>query len=379
MVQFSLYGKPLFPVLVLALSTCAAAVVDKWTPEGFNWSALDTGTRESWKGLYLNHNNTEAHVRELTAITDVDVRTTEDGVTLLVAPWAIGLAWHAFNLVLTGAGLASTIKTCAQNEGQADNIFFCVTGLVSTIIGVGGEVSAAKKFAESKGYLGVAANAWMQSGFERIDLTEFARDLDSLPATHMTSQKAHNHFVHNALRSLSTDEVDFVGYAPDSHKLARRDSSVHPYAPMFRFNHHKYGPMELTSRDMGQTGVHFTISYAGHPTHHATHAKREEFYKHERLDEHLMEGRFDTSASLADSGDISFDGAEAFGQIEKQVECFAGTEWNEGNVLSVQMFDNANHATFGYASIGIFPDNSVDSGLQDFEPQGMPLTDGQDC
>lgn len=92
MVQFSLYGKPLFPVLVLALSTCAAAVVDKWTPEGFNWSVLDTSTQESWKSLYLNHNNTETHVRELSAITNVDVRTTEDGVTLLVAPWVISLA-----------------------------------------------------------------------------------------------------------------------------------------------------------------------------------------------------------------------------------------------------------------------------------------------
>ncbi|KAL4801954.1 hypothetical protein BDV18DRAFT_164464 [Aspergillus unguis] len=329
MVQFRLYGTPLLPILVLALSTCAAAVVDKWTPEGFNWSALDTGTRESWKGLYLNHNNTEAHIREPSETTDVDVRTTEDGATVLVAPWAIGLAWHSFNLALTGAGLASTIKTCTQNEGQADNIFYCATGLVSTIIGVGGEVSAAKKFAESRGYLGVAANAWMQSGLERIELAEFARDLDSLPAAHMTSQKAHDHFVHSALRSLSMaddDGVDFVGYAPESHRLARRASSVHPHAPMFRFTHHKYGPMELTSRDMGDTGVHFTISYAGHPTHLASHAKREEFYQHERLDEHLMEGRFDTSASLADDGDISFNGAEAFGQIEKQVECFAGTE-----------------------------------------------------
>ncbi|EHA20578.1 hypothetical protein CBS63078_2490 [Aspergillus niger] len=378
MVRISLFGTPLSPILALGLATCAVAVVDKWTPEGFNWSALDPGPRENWKGLYLNHNGTAEHIHELAVTTGADVRTTED-VTLVVAPWAIGLAWHAFNLVLTGAGLASTINTCAQNEGQADNIFYCITGLLSTIVGVGGEVSAAKKFAQSKGYLGVAANAWLQSGLEQIDLQTFARDLDSLPAKNMTSQKAHNHFVHNALRSLSTDEVDFVGYAPDSHKLARRDSSVHPFAPMFRFNHHKYGPMELTSRDTGEGGVHFTISYAGHPTHHATQEKRDEFYKHERLNEHLMEGRFDSEASSADPGDITFNGADAFGQIESQVECFAGTEWNEGNVLSVQMYDQANHATFGFASIGIFPDNSVDSGLQGFEPQGMPLTGGQNC
>ncbi|KAF4221580.1 hypothetical protein CNMCM5878_008828 [Aspergillus fumigatiaffinis] len=353
MPRISLFGTPLSPILALALATCAVAVVDKWIPESFNWSALDTGPREHWKGLYLNHNGTAAHLREVAVTTSVDLRTTADGATVLVASWVIGLALHAFNLALTGAGLASTIKTCAQNE--------------------------AKKFAQSKGYLGVAANAWMQSGLERIDLHEFARDLDSLPAMNMTSQKAHNHFVHNALRSLSMDDVDFVGYAPDSHKLARRGSSIHPFAPMFRFNHYKYGPMELTSRDTGESGVRFTISYAGHPTHHATQAKRDEFYKHERLSEHLMEGLFDSEASRADPGGISFNGADAFGQIERQVECFAGTQWNEGNALSVQMYDQANRATFGYASIGIFPDNSVDSGLQDFGPRGMPLTGGQNC
>ncbi|KAL4756794.1 uncharacterized protein BDW70DRAFT_172115 [Aspergillus foveolatus] len=302
MVRFSLFGTPLSSILVLALATCAVAVVDKWTPGSFNWSALNTGPRESWKGL--NHNGTEAHIKKLSVLSNVDVRTTEDGVTVLVVPWAIGLAWHTFNLALTGIGLASTIKTCPQNESQPDNLLFCVTGLVSTIVGVGGE-----------------------SGLELIDLRKFSRDLNSLPAADMTSQKAYSHFVHQALRSLSTDEVEFVGYAPDSHKLARRDSSVHPFAPMFRFSHHKYGPMELISRDMGETGVHFTISYADR---------------------------------------------------KKQVECFVGTEWNEGNVLSVQMYDDANHAMFGYASIGMFPDDSVDSGLQDFEPQGMPLTGGQD-
>lgn len=75
-------------------------------------------------------------MRELAATTDVDIRTTADGVTVSVGPWPIGLAWHAWNLVLTGAGRASTIKILAQNEGRAESIFFCVTGLVSTIISV---------------------------------------------------------------------------------------------------------------------------------------------------------------------------------------------------------------------------------------------------
>jgi hypothetical protein len=129
----------------------------------------------------VNHNGTEAHIKELSVLSNVDVRTTEDEVTVLVVPWAIGPAWHASNLALTGIGLANTIKTCLQNEGQPDNFSFCVTGLVSTMVGVGGGVSAAKKFAESRAYLGVAANAWMQSDLELIDLREFARDLTVCP------------------------------------------------------------------------------------------------------------------------------------------------------------------------------------------------------
>ena len=105
--------------------------------------------------------------------------------------------------------------------------------------------------------------------------------------------------------------------------------------------------------------MHFTISYGDHPTHHASQEKRDEFFRHERLDENLMEARFASEAAAADPGDITFNGAEAFDQIEKQVECFTGDGWNEGNVLSVQMYDQANQATFGYGSVGIFPDNGV--------------------
>jgi hypothetical protein len=85
MPRISLFGTPLSPILALALATCAVAVVDKWTPESFNWSALDTGPREHWKGHYLNHNGTAAHLREVAVTTSVDVRTTADGATVLVA------------------------------------------------------------------------------------------------------------------------------------------------------------------------------------------------------------------------------------------------------------------------------------------------------
>ena len=373
-----------FSLFVLfALASLGLAIVDKWTPETFNWTALEVGPRESWKGLYLSSETSIASTLTQGIAELTDVRTTQDGVSTLAAPWLLGLAWHSLDLVLTGSGLWSTINTCKQNKGQADNIYLCVSGLVTTILGIGGEAAAAKRFAESRGYLGVARNAWLQSGLEQIDLREFTRDIDGLDAAmNMTSQKAHNHFVHKAIRGLSVggdDAVEFIGYAPESHKLARRSSTIHPLAPMFRFTHHRHGPMQLTSRDTGENGMHFTISYGDHPTHHASQEKRDEFFRHERLDENLMEARFDSEAAAADPGDITFNGAEAFDQIEKQVECFTGDGWNEGNVLSVQMYDQANQATFGYGSVGIFPDNGVDSALEDFTPRDMPLTGGQDC
>lgn len=118
----------------------------------------------------------------------------------------------------------------------------------------------------------------------------------------------------------------------------------------------------MQRRDTGDNDMHFI------PTHHASQEKRDEFF-HERLDEHLMEARFDSEAA-ADPGDIAFNGGE---------ECFAKDGRNEGNVLSVQMYDQANQATLGYSSVGIFPDNGVDSALEDFTPRDMPLTGGQDC
>lgn len=114
--------------------------------------------------------------------------------------------------------------------------------------------------------------------------------------------------------------------------------------------------------------MHFTISYGNHPMHHVSQEKHDEFFCHECLDENLMEAWFDLEAATADPSNIIFNRAEAFNQIEKQVECFTGDGWNEDNILSVQMYNQVNQAMFGYGSVDIFPDNGVDSALEDFTP-----------
>lgn len=357
----------------------ALAVIDKWTPAGFNWSMHDPGSADTWNGLYHNLSDPSVAVsKEVMALGQT--RIADDGSVALAIPFFLGVAYQVFNLALTGIGLAGTIQGCVQTEGAPANILYCVGGIVSTIIGVGGIASAAKTLAQSRGYLGVAAAAWDSSGLENIALNVFSRR--ALEGREVTAQKAHNHFVHRAISSIADGEVEFVGYAPANHKLATRASEVHPFAPMFRFKHKRFGRMELTSRDAGAKGMFFTVSYEGHPTHLATKEKRDEYYQHERLSSSLMEGRFDSSASLADPATIEFDGAGAFDQVESEIECFMndnGDSWPDGNVMSVQMYDQANEATFGFASIGMFADNSVDSGLENFEATGQPLTGGQDC
>lgn len=344
----------------------------------FNWSAHDPGHPDTWNGLYHNLSDPSVNVSQA-AMSYSKVRTTESGDVLLAVPFFFGMAWQAFDMTLNGTDLAATIKGCIQNEGLPASSLSCVNGLVSTVIGVGGVASAAKTLAQSRGAVAVAASTWDHSGLEIIALNGFSRRevLQTIDPHELAAQKAHNHFVHRALSSLAEEgsEVDFVGYAPENHRLARRTSTEHPLAPMFRFKHRKYGRMEVTSRDTGPDGIYFTVSYAGHDTHLATKAKRDEFYQHERLDgsNGLVEGRFDSDASNADSATIQFDAAGGFDQIESTVACIVGDKWLDGNVLSVQMFDQGNQATFGFASVGLFSDDSFDSGLEDFTPSDMPL------
>lgn len=66
--------------------------------------------------------------------------------------------------------------------------------------------------------------------------------------------------------SLSTKEPEFLGYAEDDHRLAKKEFGIHPRVPMFQFDHFKHGSMEVTIRDT-LNGTFVTETYAGHPTH----------------------------------------------------------------------------------------------------------------
>lgn len=123
-----------------------------------------------------------------------------------------------------------------------------------------------------------------------------------------TAQDAHEDFVRRQLRSLSSKEPEFLGYAQDDHRLAKKDFGLHPRVPMFQFDHFKHGSMEITTRDT-LNGTYITAAYAGHPTHllgrRQIHdlkqkMKREEVYDHELFKTGVLEARFDGDASEAD-------------------------------------------------------------------------------
>lgn len=159
---------------------------------------------------------------------------------------------------------------------------------------------------------------------------------------------------------------EFLGYASLGHRLTLRDEDhLHPRAPIFRIDHPKHGFMDIATRQH-KNYTRITATYA-----HGL-GKRQSF-QHERLSDHLFEGRFDEAATEADPANPSFDAAGGYQQIEDGIQCYAGDTWQAGDVLSIQMYDTTANATFAFGSIGIFEDSGVDSALADFTPTGLPL------
>lgn len=209
--------------LLLAFPSFGAAVVDKWIPANFNWSAVDPGPPKSWNGLYMNLSGPSVTVskdlvtvgtEETTAL--VDIRTLPNGNVAVAIPWFFRFGWQLANGAITGSGLVSA---CKQDKGKPKSTFFCVTGIIGSVIGVGGHASAAKAYVKKKGWFAKASDIWLQSGLDLIELEEFGRKRGLGAITNTTSQYAHNHIVHQAIRSIAGDDVEFAGYAPSSHKV----------------------------------------------------------------------------------------------------------------------------------------------------------------
>ncbi|KAJ6462798.1 hypothetical protein C8R47DRAFT_1327125 [Mycena vitilis] len=344
------------------ISVCYAS--PPWTPDNFDWDSLPVAPREQWAGRYLNlteyplpNHPTIAHLMEVGEPGQID------GHNVLFIPFAIGLAWQAFNVAIGIGSAASAIRGCATSDGSAGAVAGCVFGLARTVLSVG----SAFKAANAAGWFAKANNGFGNSGLENIALDVFtftkrAQDLH---------QERHDELMRRVLGDFSTGPIEFLGYAPETHRLARRGGDhLHPAAPVFRFSHPRHGLMDIVSRDDANS-TRFTVSY----TMPGPHGKRQSF-QHETLSNDLFEARFDGPAEGADPG-ADFNAASGYQQVDNTLNCFAaGGSWQGGQVLSAQMYDNSAKETFAFASMGIFTDDSADGALQGYKPQGMPLPAG---
>lgn len=341
-------------LVVLALvKTCKAA--EPWTPDDFNWTMLQVPPKDQWNGLYINL--TENPLAATTELMQVGRHDMLDGHAVLVIPFTLGLAWQALNVAVAAGSIATAIQGCVTSDGSAGSVAGCVFGVAGTLVSVGSGFQAAKKL----GWFARAANTWDNSGLELISMSVFEKRSQDM------HQELHELLAREVLRRSFGEEPEFMGYVSDGHRLSRRDDEhLHARAPIFRIRHARHGLMDIASRQH-VNATRITVSFANSGL-----AARQSF-QHERLSDHLFEGRFDESAREADPDNPAFDAAGGYQQIEDAIKCHANGEWQAGQVLSVQMYDNNAHATFGFGSVGVFENNDADPALHDFTPSGMPL------
>jgi hypothetical protein len=182
----------------------------------------------------------------------------------------------------------------------------------------------------------------------------------------LETQDIHERLIAEVLRR-SFGDTEFLGYVSEAHRLmGRGNEHRHPAAPIHRIRHPRHGLMDIASREH-VNGTRFTITYANSGL-----AKRQSF-QHEKLSTDLMEARFDYEASQADPGHPLFNAAGGYDQLESELTCFGNGNWEGGKVISAQFYDTSAQATFGFASVGIFPGADLGGQLMDFTPRGMPL------
>lgn len=340
-------------IVVLALvNTCKAA--EPWMPDDFDWTTVHIAPKDQWNGLYINL--TENPLPANAELMQMGKQDVFDGHEVLFIAFHLGLAWQALNVVVGIGSTATAIQGCVTNDGSAGAVAGCVFGIAGTLLSIGSGFQAAKDL----GWFARAVNGWDNSGLESIALDVFSKRSQDI------HQELHELLAREVL-GRSFGEPEFIGYVSDGHRLSRRDDEhLHARAPIFRIKHPRHGLMDIATRQH-VNATRITVSFAN------SGLTERQSFQHEHLSDHLFEGRFDEAAREADPDNPSFDAAGGYQQVEDAIKCHAKGEWKPGQVLSAQMYDDNAHATFGFASIGIFENNDADSTLQSFTPRGMPL------
>ena len=126
------------------------AIVDKWTPEGFDWDGAFVNSSIP-SGLSM-----KAHeAPETTDLTNLPMTSDgENSVQIVPIAAFFGFAWRAASVAVAGISLKNTVKTCKQTANKQASTYDCVEGVFSTAIAFGGAASATKKIGQSaRGYL----------------------------------------------------------------------------------------------------------------------------------------------------------------------------------------------------------------------------------
>lgn len=134
----------------LCLHPClTGAIVDKWTPEGFDWDAPFVNETVS-SGLTMKAQGAPS----TTDLTNVALQTGEDGVAVVPVAAFLGFAWRVANIAVAGVALKNTVKTCKQTANEEASVYDCLEGVVTTAIAFGGAASAAKQIgSQARGVL----------------------------------------------------------------------------------------------------------------------------------------------------------------------------------------------------------------------------------
>ncbi|XHF96653.1 hypothetical protein AWENTII_000275 [Aspergillus wentii] len=361
----------------LPLTPFVSAAANKFTPDDYDWDSLsanDTVASGLWMYSHEAPETTDLSTLSPTHPASVD----EAGMQQVAVLAALGWAWRAASVASFGIALKDTIDSCKQTANKDAGVGPCLKGVFGTVMAFGGAASANKNLLHKAGRL-VLPNRFLPDG--TVDLEMNVLNYNRHARRDAVAQGQHDEFVRYQLRSLSTSEPEFLGYAEEDHRLAKREFATHPLVPMFRFDHAKHGSMEMTTRDT-MNGTFVTAAYTGHPTHLLGRRqiddlrmkmKRQEVYDKETFDQGVLEARFDTEASKSDPASVSADAGKLFDTFEPEVECFMHGEVKDKSILDVQMYDKTNKATFGFGSIGIYKNDDDAHSIEKVTPSGMPL------
>ena len=126
------------------------AIVDKWTPEDFDWD-----------GAFVNDSipsGLSMRVDEAPETTDLMnmpmTSDSESSVQFVSIAAFFGFSWRVASVAVAGISAKNTVNTCKQTSNKEASVYECLEGVFSTTIAFGGAASALKKIGQTAlGYL----------------------------------------------------------------------------------------------------------------------------------------------------------------------------------------------------------------------------------